>query len=60
LKIRHLLLAISITALWGLNFSVIKLGLTTILAGIRLTLCALPAGCAAVMAMASRTVVVQS
>jgi len=25
LKIRHLLLAISITALWGLNFSVIKL-----------------------------------
>lgn len=47
MKIRHLLLAISITAIWGLNFSVIKLGLTTvdpfILAGIRFTLCALPA-----------------
>jgi O-acetylserine/cysteine efflux transporter len=44
---RHLLLAISITAIWGVNFSVIKLGLTTvdpfILAGIRFTLCALPA-----------------
>ncbi|QAY86934.1 EamA family transporter [Pseudomonas arsenicoxydans] len=47
MKARHLLLAISITALWGVNFSVIKLGLTTvdpfILAGIRFTLCALPA-----------------
>lgn len=47
MKIRHLLLAISITALWGLNFSVIKLGLATvdpfILAGIRFTLCAIPA-----------------
>lgn len=47
MKIRHLLLAIAITAIWGLNFSVIKLGLTTvdpfILAGIRFTLCALPA-----------------
>jgi O-acetylserine/cysteine efflux transporter len=47
MKMRHLLLAISITAIWGLNFSVIKLGLATvdpfILAGIRFTLCALPA-----------------
>lgn len=47
MKIRHLLLAILITAIWGVNFSVIKLGLTTvdpfILAGIRFTLCALPA-----------------
>lgn len=47
MKLRHLLLAISITAMWGLNFSVIKLGLATvdpfILAGIRFTLCALPA-----------------
>lgn len=47
MKLRHLLLALSITAIWGLNFSVIKLGLTTvdpfILAGIRFTLCALPA-----------------
>lgn len=47
MKVGHLLLAISITAIWGVNFSVIKLGLTTvdplILAGIRFTLCALPA-----------------
>ncbi|WP_077048080.1 EamA family transporter [Pseudomonas sp. KK4] len=47
MKLRHLLLTISITAIWGVNFSVIKLGLTTvdpfILAGIRFTLCALPA-----------------
>lgn len=47
MKLRHLLLALSITAVWGLNFSVIKLGLTRvdplILAGIRFTLCALPA-----------------
>ncbi|KJZ44730.1 EamA family transporter [Pseudomonas fluorescens] len=47
MKARHLLLAISMTAIWGVNFSVIKLGLTTvdpfILAGIRFTLCALPA-----------------
>lgn len=45
MKTRHLLLAISITAIWGLNFSVIKLGLGTveplILAGLRFTLCAL-------------------
>ncbi|VVP68103.1 putative amino-acid metabolite efflux pump [Pseudomonas fluorescens] len=47
MKPAHLLLAISITAIWGVNFSVIKLGLTTIdpliLAGVRFTLCALPA-----------------
>ena len=47
MKVRHLLLAISITAIWGVNFSVIKLGLTNVdplmLAGIRFTLCALPA-----------------
>ncbi|MFY1662997.1 EamA family transporter [Pseudomonas sp. Pseu.R1] len=47
MKLRHLLLAISITAIWGVNFSVIKLGLATvdpfILAGMRFTLCALPA-----------------
>ena len=47
MKAGHLLLAISITAIWGVNFSVIKLGLTSvdplILAGIRFTLCALPA-----------------
>jgi len=47
MKTGHLLLAILITAIWGLNFSVIKLGLATvdplILAGIRFTLCALPA-----------------
>jgi len=47
MKVRHLLLAISITAIWGVNFSVIKLGLATVdplmLAGIRFTLCALPA-----------------
>ncbi|MHC8376704.1 EamA family transporter [Pseudomonas sp. MDT1-16] len=47
MKAGHLLLALSITAIWGVNFSVIKLGLTTvdpfILAGIRFTLCALPA-----------------
>ncbi|MBX8485238.1 EamA family transporter [Pseudomonas cichorii] len=47
MKLHHLLLAILITAIWGLNFSVIKLGLTSvdpfILAGIRFALCALPA-----------------
>lgn len=47
MKVHHLLLAILITAIWGVNFSVIKLGLTAvdpfILAGIRFTLCALPA-----------------
>ncbi|MCI0993878.1 EamA family transporter [Pseudomonas corrugata] len=43
----HLALAVLITAIWGINFSVIKLGLATvdpfILAGIRFSLCALPA-----------------
>lgn len=47
MKLHHLLLAILITAIWGVNFSVIKLGLSSvdplILAGIRFTLCALPA-----------------
>lgn len=47
MKVQHLLLAILVTAIWGINFSVIKLGLTAvdpfILAGIRFTLCALPA-----------------
>lgn len=47
MRVQHLLLAIMITAIWGFNFSVIKLGLTAvdpfILAGIRFTLCALPA-----------------
>lgn len=47
MKMHHLLLAIFITAIWGLNFSVIKLGLATIdpfiLAAIRFTLCAVPA-----------------
>ena len=40
-------LALLITAIWGLNFSIIKLGLATLdpnlLAAIRFTLCALPA-----------------
>lgn len=43
----HVALAILITAIWGLNFSVIKLGLASvdplILAGLRFSLCALPA-----------------
>jgi len=47
MKLHHLLLAILITAIWGVNFSVIKLGLNSvdplILAGIRFTLCAFPA-----------------
>lgn len=47
MKTHHLLLAVLITAIWGVNFSVIKLGLHSvdpfILAGIRFTLCALPA-----------------
>jgi O-acetylserine/cysteine efflux transporter len=41
------LLAVAVTAVWGLNFSVIKVGLARIdpfvLAGVRFTLCALPA-----------------
>ena len=47
MKLKHTLLAIFITAIWGLNFSVIKLGLESvdpyILAGIRFFLCAIPA-----------------
>ncbi|MGN9813467.1 EamA family transporter [Micromonospora sp. BQ11] len=47
MRARHVLLAVAVTAVWGLNFSVIKLGLARIdpfvLAGIRFTLCALPA-----------------
>lgn len=47
MKRHHVLLAVTITAIWGLNFSVIKIGLATvdpfILAGIRFSLCALPA-----------------
>lgn len=47
MKTKHLLLAILVTAVWGINFSVIKLGLRSVdpfvLAGIRFTLCALPA-----------------
>ena len=43
----HLLLALLVTAIWGLNFSVIKIGLQSvdpfILAGIRFALCAVPA-----------------
>lgn len=45
MKLTHLLLAVMITAIWGVNFSVIKLGLQAvdpfILAGIRFTLYAL-------------------
>jgi O-acetylserine/cysteine efflux transporter len=47
MKGRHVLLTVLITAIWGFNFSVIKIGLATVdplvLAGIRFTLCALPA-----------------
>ena len=47
MKMHHLLLAVVITAIWGINFSVIKLGLKEVdpfvLAGIRFLLCALPA-----------------
>ncbi len=47
MKLPHLFLAVLITAIWGVNFSVIKLGLHSIdpfiLAGLRFTLCALPA-----------------
>lgn len=46
MKLHHLLFAVLITAVWGINFSVIKLGLQSvdpfILAGIRFTLCAIP------------------
>lgn len=47
MKPLHVALAVLITAIWGVNFSVIKLGLATvdpfILAAIRFSLCALPA-----------------
>ncbi|MFE2304818.1 EamA family transporter [Streptomyces sp. NPDC059411] len=47
MKSRHIALAVLITAIWGVNFSVIKIGLQSvdpfILAGIRFTLCAFPA-----------------
>ncbi|KAF1047822.1 EamA family transporter [Xylophilus sp.] len=47
MKVRHLLLCVLVTAIWGANFSVIKLGLQSmdafVLAGVRFTLCALPA-----------------
>jgi O-acetylserine/cysteine efflux transporter len=47
MKLKHVVLAVLITAIWGLNFSIIKLGLKSVdpfvLAGIRFTLCALPA-----------------
>jgi O-acetylserine/cysteine efflux transporter len=47
MKPKHVVLALLITAIWGLNFSIIKLGLKSVdpfvLAGIRFTLCALPA-----------------
>lgn len=47
MKFTDFLIALLITAIWGVNFSIIKLGLITvdplILAGIRFTLCALPA-----------------
>jgi O-acetylserine/cysteine efflux transporter len=46
-KAKDLFLALLVTAIWGANFSVIKLGLASvdpfILAGLRFTLCALPA-----------------
>ncbi|RLU90525.1 hypothetical protein CTZ27_21645 [Streptomyces griseocarneus] len=47
MKKQHILIAVVVTAIWGLNFSVIKIGLKSvdplILAGIRFALCALPA-----------------
>ncbi|MBW5811812.1 EamA family transporter [Yersinia kristensenii] len=47
MKLTDFLIALLITAIWGVNFSIIKLGLITadplILAGIRFALCALPA-----------------
>jgi O-acetylserine/cysteine efflux transporter len=47
MKPLHVALAVLITAIWGVNFSVIKLGLASvdplILAGVRFSLCALPA-----------------
>lgn len=47
MKAKDILLAIFVTAIWGANFSVIKLGLASVdpflLAGIRFALCAIPA-----------------
>ncbi|POP77219.1 EamA family transporter [Pseudomonas syringae] len=47
MKPLHIGLAVLVMAIWGINFSVIKLGLTNvdplILAGLRFSLCALPA-----------------
>ncbi|MGW7413899.1 EamA family transporter [Streptomyces sp. NPDC054863] len=47
MKKQHVLLAVAVTVIWGLNFSVIKIGLESvdpfILAGARFALCALPA-----------------
>ncbi len=47
MKHKHIALAILVTAIWGLNFSVIKIGLKSvdpfILAGVRFCLVALPA-----------------
>ncbi|ELS41255.1 EamA family transporter [Pseudomonas syringae] len=47
MKPLHIALAVLVMAIWGINFSVIKLGLTNIdpliLAGLRFSLCALPA-----------------
>lgn len=47
MKPRHLALAVLVTIIWGMNFSVIKIGLKSVepfvLAGIRFSLCALPA-----------------
>jgi O-acetylserine/cysteine efflux transporter len=46
MKARDFLLAIAITAIWGINFSVIKIGLTSLdpftLSGMRFLLCAVP------------------
>jgi O-acetylserine/cysteine efflux transporter len=46
-KTKDIFLAILITAIWGANFSIIKLGLASVdpfvLAGLRFTLCAFPA-----------------
>ncbi|WP_046157548.1 EamA family transporter [Chromobacterium vaccinii] len=47
MKLSHFFLAIFVMAIWGVNFSVIKIGLSSVdpfvLAGLRFALCALPA-----------------
>ncbi|NEB00230.1 EamA family transporter [Streptomyces sp. SID13726] len=47
MRTRHVLLAVVVTAIWGINFSVIKIGLESVdpflLAGVRFALCAFPA-----------------